>query len=103
MKLKKFLTILFAIYAFVMITLLVVNSQLLYIEDHEFWINMVVVSMIFILVFYLLSLVVISGFQSKVNKQEKLINDLKGKLYDSIKDDEARDKMMKDFEKSIKQ
>jgi hypothetical protein len=102
MKLKKFLTILFAIYGFLMIALLVANSQFLFIEDHEFWINIVVLNMIFILVFYLLSLVVISGFQSKVNKQEKTINILKGKLYDSIKDDEAREKMMKDFEKSIK-
>jgi hypothetical protein len=85
-----------------MIVLLLANSQFLYIEDHQFWINVVILNMLFILVFYLLSLIVTSGFQNKVKKQEKIIHELKGKLYDTIKDDEAREKMMKDFEKSIK-
>ena len=102
MNLKKLLTILFAVYGIVLLDLLTLNSQFLFIDDYNFWINIVIFNLVFMVVFFMLGLIITNNYQKKVNRQEKAINELKGKLYDAIKDDEVREKMMKDFEKSIK-
>lgn len=102
MDLRKILTLLFALYGVALLGFLIVNSQFLFIEDVNVWSNVVIINLIFIVIFFLLGLIMVSNLQSKIKKQNKVINELKGRLYDSLKDDESREKMLKDFEKSLK-
>jgi uncharacterized membrane protein YbhN (UPF0104 family) len=102
MRLKKIYNILFTLYFILLFGLLILNSEFLFNEDHTFWINIVIINLICSIIFFGIAWIIINGYQRRVAKQEKLINELKGKLYDAIKDDEQRDKLMKAFEKSIK-
>jgi hypothetical protein len=102
MRLKGILTTIFALYGVLLFGLLIANSEFLFIEDHNFWINIVVLNLIFLVIFFIAGLIIVNSYQRKISKQDKVINQLKGQLYDSIKDDETREKMIKDFEKSLK-
>lgn len=102
MDLRKILTLLFAVYGVALLGFLIVNSQFLFIEDVNVWSNVVIINLIFMVIFFLLGLIMVSNLQSKIKNKNKVINELKGRLYDSLKDDESREKMLKDFEKSLK-
>jgi len=102
MKLKKILTILFLAYSLLLLGLIIANNAFLFIDDQQFWLNVVVASLIFIVIFYVLGLILANNYEKKIIKLDKAVDVLKGKLYDAIKDDEEREKMLKDFEKSLK-
>lgn len=102
MDLRKLLTFLFALYGISLLGFLIINSQFLFIEDPAVWTNVVIINLIFVVLFYLLGLIMVYNLQSKIKKQNKVINELKGRLYDSLKDDEDREKLLQDFEKSLK-
>lgn len=102
MDLRKILTFIFALYGISLLGFLIINSQFLFIEDPAVWVNVVIINLIFVVLFFLLGLIMVYNLQSKIKKQNKVINELKGRLYDSMKDDEAREKLLQDFEKSLK-
>lgn len=102
MRLKSILTTIFGLYGILLFGLLIINAEFLFIEDHNFWINIVILNLIFIVVFFIVGLIIVNSYQRKISKLDKAVNQLKGKLYDSIKDDEMREKMIRDFEKSLK-
>lgn len=99
---KKVLTFLFALYGIVLFGFLILNSQFLFIEDPSVWVNVVIINLAFMIIFFLLGLIMTHNLQAKIDKQNKTIDHLKGRLYDSLKDDEEREKLMRDFGKSLK-
>ena len=102
MTLKKILTILFILDAVFILGLIVINNEFLFIEDHGIWINVIIGNLVFFTVFFILTLAMANNYQKRIKKQDKVISDLKASLYDAIKDDEEREKMLKNFEKSLK-
>ncbi|HYG38283.1 MAG TPA: hypothetical protein VD908_06680 [Cytophagales bacterium] len=102
MILKRILTFLFALYGIILFGFLILNAQFLFIEDPSVWVNVVIINLAFMILFFLLGLLLTHNLQSKINNQSKMIDHLKGRLYDSLKDDEEREKLMRDFGKSLK-